>query len=355
MFDHAQYVAVFLGLMMLAQGCVSPLRSLEASRPTASARVTTKDIPPEPVQPSLVETDPRPASPSEPEPASKALTLVERLDKRAVTEEHFARRELYSWTTPEQIAELRQTKTLLVATAKTHGAPSPYSRLLAKLAQGSSSGHELAKLLAEHPGLVKRRYAWPSPFATSVPLGERSYGHALIRVVLKDESLLLKLDPLQHEPFLAVNQKNEPVPIADVVEHPEHIGAVLHMRYKADGGPRFREYIICNEAMIARWSVGTVRERAIVAEEAQLIADLLQSPIVSMLTAEAKLEAATVWARIPDKPTLLDAWRAAVAFDSPKYKPEPKTLGTIAASLAAYDATGEPLDHQPGIVFPEKP
>jgi hypothetical protein len=290
------------------------------------------------------------------EPASKPLTLEERLDKRAVTDQHYARRELYSWTTTKQSSDLRQTKTLLVATAKTHGSPSPYSRLLTVLAaKGASLGRDIAKLLSEHPGLTKRRYAWPSPFATSVPLGERSYGHALVHVVFKEDALVAKLDPLESEPFSFMDLNHKPVPLADAIQHPERIAVVFHVRRKPDGGPRFREYIICNESMIARWSMGTHHERTIMDEDAALIADLLQSSLVSTLGEDVALDAASAWSRTADKPTLLDGWRAALAFDSPKYKPSPKTLGAISASLAAYDASGDPMDHVPSVTFPDAP
>jgi hypothetical protein len=213
----------------------------------------------------------------------------------------------------------------------------------------------MAKLLSEHPGLTRRRYAWPNPFATAVPLGERSYGHALVHIVLKEGSVLGKLDPLEMEPFSFVGLNDEPILLADAMEHPERIAAVFHVRHKADGAPRFREYIVCNESMIARWSVGAPHVQTIVREESALIAELMPSPLVSALGKGDLLDANFAWARALDKPTLLDGWRAALAFDSPKYKPSKTTLGAIASSLAAYDATGEPLDHVPSVIFPDKP
>lgn len=280
--------------------------------------------------------------------------LETRLAKRAVTDDRFAVRELYSWTTPDQASALRKTKVLLVATAKTRGAPSPYSRLLSRLATGEGQGAEIAKLFVDHPGLTKRRYAWPSPFATAVPLGERSYGHVLVRIVLKNESFLAKLDPLENEPFSFVDMNNASVPLAEVLLHPERIAAVFHVRRAPDGGPKFREYIVCNETMIARWSLGTAYERAVVAEDAALIAELGASPLLSALTNDTPLDAASAWAKFVDKPSLLDAWRAAIAFDSPKYKPSRTTLGAITTSLAAHDPAGEAVDHAPTIAFPDK-
>lgn len=353
--SHSKYLAFFLCAAVLVPACAPPVLNTDTSRTISNPPATSTIAAPEPISSTIVETNPPAAATPSLEPAPKPPTLLERLDKRAVTDEHFARRDLYSWTTPDQILGLRQTKTLLIATAKTRGAPSPYSRLLMKLAEGPQPGRDIAKLLSEHPGLTKRRYAWPSPFATAVPLGERSYGHTLIHVVLKDESLLIKLDPLEHEPFVVMDQNNKLVVLADAARHPERIGAVFHVRRKPDGGPRFREYIICNESMIARWSVGTPHEKAVVAEDSALIAELLQSPLVSALGKDAALDAASMWSHATDEPTLLDAWRSAIAFDSPKYKPSVKTLGAIATSLTAYDASGDPLDHVPSAIFLDKP
>lgn len=347
---------VVLGMFVMVQGCANPA-STPSPRPTTppadvpSATTNTRQDTP---SPPVAAPNPTPASAPEPPPPAR-LTLEQRLDKRAVTDERYARRELYSWTTPDQLTLLRQTNTLLVATAKTHGAPSPYSRLLTRLSQTPGQTGELAKLFAEHPGLSKRRYAWPSPFATAIPLGERSYGHALLRIVLKDESYVAKLDPLEKDAFSFVDLRGSAVSLGDALQHPERIAAVFHIRRKPDGGPRFREYIVCNESMIARWSVGTPQERAVVTAEAALIADLLPSPLVSALGKTQPLDANIAWSHAADNPTLLDAWRATLAFDSPKYKPSPKTLKAIADSLAAYDPAGEPLEHAPTTSFPEKP
>lgn len=347
--------AILLGTLALAHGCASQPPAPIAHESTSPAQSAAAHAPPASTPSTIVTANPKAQAITISEPAPAPLTLEQRLDKRAVTDQHFARRELYSWTTPEQIRKLRQTNTLLVATAKTRGAPSPYSQLLSRLAKGTGEARDVARLLSEHPGLVKRRYAWPSPFATTVPLGERSYGHVLVHIVLKDGSLLAQLDPLEKEAFSFVDMNEKAVPIAEALQHPERIAAVFHVRRKPDGGPRFREYIVCNESMIARWSIGTPHERAIVTEDAALIAELLQSPLVSMLGKDDALDANSAWSRPLDKPTLLDAWRAALAFDSPKYKPSPTTLGAIAASLTEYDPAGDPLDHVPTVVFPDNP
>lgn len=348
---RAFYSATFVALLSCANPPIDRRPNPEFTKrlpvaATNSARTATPPI----VDPKAEKSQPRASAPD-----GLVPSLEQRLAKRAVTDDKFAQRELYSWTTPDQASALRKTKILLVATAKTRGAPSPYSRLLSRLAAGEGQSAEVAKLLVEHPGLSKRRYAWPSPFATAVPLGERSYGHVLVRIVLKNDSFLAKLDPLEDEPFSFVDLNNAPVAKSEVLAQPERLAAVFHVRRKPEGGPKFREYIVCNETMVARWSLGTAHEQAVVGEDAALIADLQSSPLGSTLPKDAALDAASAWGKFVDKQSLLDAWRASVAFDSPKYKPSRPTLDAIATSLAAHDPAGEGVDHVPTVAFPAKP
>lgn len=351
----SRFLAVFLGTMALGASCDVSSQHPKTSSPFTTQAPSASASAPAPAPPGSAEPNPSAAQTTTSPPPPSPLTLEDRLDKLAITDQHFARQELYSWTTPDQVERLRQTKTLLVATAKTRGAPSPYSRLLTRLSNGTGASREVAKLLSEHPGLTQRRYAWPTPFATAVPLGERSYGHALIRIVLKDESFVAKLDPLDKNVFSFVDLANNAIAITEAIAHPERIAMVFHVRRKPDGGSRFREYVVCNESMISSWSISTAHERAVVAENVALVSALLRSPLVNALDKNSPLDAASTWITRTDKPTLLDAWRRSLAFDSPKYKPSPTTLEAIATSLAAYDVTGEPLEHKPSVVFPNSP
>ena len=356
--SSSRFTAVFLGTIALTSSCTGAPAPTPTSVPTAipaPPKQVASTASPVPSSGVMVETNPSGVPTATTAPSPQAPSLEERLDKLGVTDQRFVRKELYSWTTPDQIAKLRQTRMLLVATAKTRGGPSPYSSLLIRLSRGTGESRDVARLLSEHPGLSKRRYAWPSPFATSVPLGERSYGHALVHIVLKDNSFVAKLDPLEKDVFSFVDLDNNPVATSEAIAHPERIAAVFHVRRKPDAGPRFREYIVCNESMIEQWSIGTPHERAIVAENVALVDALLRSPLITALDTNTPLDAASAWSAHSDKPTLLDAWRRAIAFDSPKYKPSRDTLGAITTSLAAYDPAGDPLEHKPSVVFPNAP
>src|SRR5580704_4112095 len=78
-------------------------------------------------------------------------TLDARLRARAIADDDFFRTVLYTWTTTTQIANLRASGRLLVATASSGTMVSPFNRSLPGLATSSRPGAVLARLLATHP------------------------------------------------------------------------------------------------------------------------------------------------------------------------------------------------------------
>jgi len=178
-------------------------------------------------------------------------SLADRLRKHAVTDDNFARRVLYTWTTQKQIEALRSSKNLLVATAYQGFGPSRFILDLEDLVKKRAPGFETAHTLLTHPQLSRRRYAWPSPFATRRGLALRGYGDALIRVVLKPGAHLVRFDP--STPFRIVDTDGNRVDVLD----PNKVGAVFHVRYAKTATAPFREFVLCNEDQIESWSVGT--------------------------------------------------------------------------------------------------
>lgn len=271
--------------------------------------------------------------------------LVARLRPHVVTHEDFARSVFYTWTTPEQIAALRSSKTLLVARANPISRNSPFLRGLAERVQRHQSGDKIAALLLEHPALDRRRYAWTSPFATVLGLGERTYGTALIKVVLRPEAVLARFDPERSPPFIFVDLQGKPVPEAAVLAAPERLGAVYHVRTRgpSDFVP-FREYILCNEAMVLSFAVATDDLRERLAAEAALLRSL-RGAFAKLPRGEPAKSAVPAWPQLPATASLLASWRGALAFDNRKYRPLPANLDKIIAALAAYEGSGDPLVH----------
>src|SRR5262249_44222107 len=131
--------------------------------------------------------------------------------------------------------------------------------------------------LFDEPALAKRRFAWSNPWATLRGWEGESYGDRLIRVTLKDQAILAVFNPDDKNPegwrfFSALGIE---LGLGEVLQHPERIAAVFHIFEGIQEGertaPPYREYVLCNESMIASWEVDTERLRAEVAAEIDLL------------------------------------------------------------------------------------
>jgi hypothetical protein len=218
---------------------------------------------------------------------------------------------LYTWTTPAQIAALRTDNRLLVATSYAGSGPSRFILDLEDLVHQKGKGEGIARTVLLDPALSRRRYAWPSPFATRMGLSGKSYGNALIRVVLKDDSLIARFHPEEKEPWSVVDLDNRPAQFDAT-----RLGAVFHVRSSKTATAPFREYVLCNEAQIASYSVGT---------------DVIKTEIKEEKTLLRALSGAIERER--------ETWKQAIAFDNERYQPTRENLEAIIASLDGYDPT----------------
>jgi hypothetical protein len=266
--------------------------------------------------------------------------LDARLRARGVADDDFFRTVLYTWTTTPQIANLRAAGRLLIATANSGTMVSPFNRSLPGLAAGSGAAAVLARLLATHPALIRRRYAWTSAFATVLGLGKQTYGNALIRVVLRSEAWIGRYDPTAPDPFQFVDASGATIALDRVVADPERIGAIFHVRTERAVAVPFREYVITNPQMVNSWSVATDEIQAELEREVALLRTLAKHVAV---VRDANEPAHPTWEHTPADADTLTLWRAALAFDGGRYQPRPRTLSALVAALNAYDPAGAPL------------
>lgn len=291
------------------------------------------------------ETGPPARSPDLPAPSVSAartpepVSLEMLLDNLRVTDVDFLRSEFYTWTTPKQVEALRATGRLLVTNAASGGHSSPYNRLLAELAPE----HPIAKRLLEDPRLNHQRYAWPHPFATVMGRGPRRYGDALIRIELTQGALIGRLDPKSDPVFAFYQLSGARVPLSEVLEHPDRIGAIFHVRTQENMPLPFREYVVCSEALVARWSVGTAEIAEHLDREIELLEVLAAGPFATLAPAQVKWRATQQWHRATSRPSLVTRWHAALAFDNLRYRPSPSNLAAIVATLRGYDPVGVAL------------
>jgi hypothetical protein len=208
--------------------------------------------------------------------SDRAGELARALDRHHVWPDAFARRTLYTWTTPDQIEALRASQRLLVRdTSPTHGA----SYVEAVLAALAAHGDPIATLLYSD-GYARMRFAWPSPWATRAGFAElgETYGDQLIRIELKPEAIVVGVSTTRGV-FDARDMTNARVPLADVARAPERIAAIYFESVRSGVPPApipqprasYREYALCNEAMIESWSAGTPDIARELVDEAALL------------------------------------------------------------------------------------
>jgi hypothetical protein len=256
--------------------------------------------------------------------------VVDWLRGASVTESSFARGVLYSWTTPATAARLRKTAELFDDNQLPDG-PTPYVRWLEHIASRGDASGQLSRALLGHPDLRRRRYAWPRPFATRLGLGERDYGDQLIRVELDPRAIIGRFDPEGREVWTFRDLDGRPVPLARALAEPGRIGAILHVREGQGPEPRYREYVLCNEAMIASWSLATPAVAGAITEDTQKL---------NALAAVAPLQG-----------DLARAYAEALAFHVPRYSPTRENIEAAARAMEASRQEGSPLTVRPSRKF----
>jgi len=277
---------------------------------------------------------------------------LDSLAAAAVYDDDFARAELYTWTTVEQLTALRDSRVLLVADAASGGRTSPFNAALARLAETSTSDLQarIARVLVEDPRLRRHRYAWPSPFATTMGLAGRRYGDSLVRIELEARAWVGHFEPGTPEPLRFVDMQGREVPLVQVLAEPERIAALYHLRSPPESALAYREYVVCSTAMIRAWSIATPEIAARVRAEIEMLA--ATEVLLGLLPRAAVLEAAAPdWTRRGDSNLPLARWHAALAFDNIRYQPSRTNLAAIAATLEGCETDGgPPLRVEPGRV-----
>jgi hypothetical protein len=240
-----------------------------------------------------------------------------------VGEGALARRRLFSWTTADTVARLRKDRALFDDNQLPTG-PTFYVQRLEYAASLDDEGGRLARMLLGHPDLRRRRYAWSRPWPTRLGLGERAYGDQLIEVVLAPQALVGVFDPSAARPWRFVDLDQRDVPLARALAEPWRIGAILHVQHADE--PRYREYVLCNESMIASWSLATPAIAQVLAHDAAQL---------RALAAVAGMEGTDL--------------RDALAFEVERYLPGRARYEELAAALEASAQEGEAL-----VVRPER-
>jgi hypothetical protein len=265
-----------------------------------------------------------------------------------------ARRVLYSWTTPEQVEELRRDRILLTRTETAGlGRGYAFTSIDELAARGDAPENQLlAKLSSEL--FTKVRYAWPNAWATRMGWPGEDYGDQLLKIVLKPEAWILVVRDTVG--FAVIDLDNNLIPIADAIAHSERIGAVYFYKKDVTGSGTFqscsggyREFIVGNEAMVEEWSLGTEEIQSQLETDAQLIADFLEvvrgePPVVTPETFNEY--AVCSWDYVATDEVA--GYVRSLSIPSEYYAPLPAELAALGDTLASSGFEPDPLIVKPG-------
>lgn len=265
-----------------------------------------------------------------------------------------AHRVLYSWTTAEQAAELRQDHVLLTRT-ETPGLGRGYAftSIDELAARGSAPENQLLTKLSQEL-FTKARYAWPNAWATRMGWPGEDYGDQLLRIVLKPDAWLVVVS--DRVGIAVIDLDNNLVPIADAVAHSERIGAVYFYKRDISGNGSFqecsggyREFIIGNEAMVEEWSLGTAEIRAQIEADVELLERFMtDTRDMPPGIAPEGFNQFAVCAWDGSAQTELDGYVHALSIPSEYYAPLPAELAALIETLRQSLFEPDPLTVKPG-------
>ena len=209
--------------------------------------------------------------------SQKDSSLIYLIHSEAVYQDDFIRNTFYTWTSPQQINDLRANKKLL---SKCQSETKGYSLYDIALQDTLYKGMPVIQLLKQSQ-FSKKRFAWTNCWATSLGLGDEKYGNQLIKIVLKENSIIGELNIMNpSNPIQFFDLKGETLTCNYAIENQDRIAAIYHVneirvkrtqqqkkrngtfyhyveKYKQESKVIvYREFVIINEHMV-NWSYGT--------------------------------------------------------------------------------------------------
>ncbi len=173
---------------------------------------------------------------------------------------------IFSWTTADQVAELRSNSVLFSHSERAGlGRGTVFDQLAVYAANRSGNDSALAKLLGEQ--LFKTaRFGWTNPWATRMGWPGEQYGDQLLRIELRPEAWIVYFDG---NSLSVSGADHQSISIDQALATPERIGAIYFENSAGPaasscvgtfgllGGGGFREFVLGNIAMVKQWSLAT--------------------------------------------------------------------------------------------------
>jgi hypothetical protein len=203
-----------------------------------------------------------------------SLVNVE-LKQKAIYNDDFVRKTFYTWTSLEEVNQVRGNKVLLI---KSKSETKGYSLFDLALRDSSFKNNPVAKVLCEDR-FAKKRFAWPNAWATVMGWETEKYGEQLIKVVLKDDAIIGMFNETDKQnPFTFYDMKGNRIGTTNAILQKEKIAAMYHVGLTKSKRSEtnmagtyinpnqvksvetlvpYREYVILNASMIKFWAYGT--------------------------------------------------------------------------------------------------
>ncbi len=272
--------------------------------------------------------------------------------------EHLFQRELYTWTTDEQIAELREGKLLLTRTEREGLGPGyAFDVLTGIAAYDTQPINQLAAYLAGE-AFAKARYAWPHPWATRMGWPGESYGNNLVRILLREDAWIVSVRSGTLE---VRDAQNAIITLEQALATPERIALIFFEKDSSSGGPvcggsfvdganGYREYIVGNEAMIEEWSIATPEILAKLDSDLTLLHTFLERIRNCPATEDPiawNLEVCCSWPSTGIA-SEFSSYEQSLAMPSPYYLPAPAEMVELIETLESARFAPDPLIVSPG-------
>jgi hypothetical protein len=265
--------------------------------------------------------------------------------------------ELYSWTTAEQVNEIRAGKVLLTRSEREGLGPGFAFAQLQQFSSIQGPQGELAALLTSEP-FAKGRYAWPNPWATRMGWPGETYGNQLLRMVLKPEAWLAVF---RRGTLSVLDSAQQEVSVADALANPGRLAGFYFIKDAASGGAScgtfsgggssYREFIVSNESMIEEWSLGTeaIRQRLLddIARLEVYFARMRACP-ERRAALDWNVDVACAWQSGAVPSFEQDSYEGALSMPSPAYLPAPAELAGLIDTLRADVFEPNPFVVRPG-------
>ncbi|MCA9662596.1 MAG: hypothetical protein KC486_29925 [Myxococcales bacterium] len=255
-------------------------------------------------------------------------------------------RVLYSWTTREQIEAMAEDRQLFRRSRSGDGRRSRFDVFV------DEQGKRLpapARVLRDE-ACARKRFAWPNPWATILGFHGERYGDQLLEIVLRPDSVIAVVDA-GGPTWRYTDLKGRRLSAAEAKAARSRIAGALHVSppdltgmstLDFSLGWPLREFVLCNEAQVERWSYGTKAILERMSADIDLFKRLARvaegGPRIDDEWTYAQHLYADVWGRPAPGEGLADDLGAAAAWSSGINADSASLRRIVEAMMAARDA-----------------